>query len=556
MARINEDIRFYLPADPYYYQVDNLPLQDLLDNDIVLQEQIDNINLDTTNSVTRAGIRELQPHIDVGLPGQVAVRSGNFVGRTNRTNDVYGGELGGSDAKRVDNGTTEMNVPATEPGQGPEGGKYSVSNPPNEGVSREAKPAKGIARTAVFNFPGGSVPIDAFNSDEFGTSMDRNTFLTTPPLGRIDLIGITTVNGAMDDPFLPGNVGPNGLGKVATGDGTPRLAVVKGAGIVQNSNSHKRQLSTTVNEVGRRFFTIGTAQERLNDYGRDLDGNVVPDPEFGTVPMPDDVVNILYSRDDIVADAMFAFASRNLNSSFFLPLAYVFVPNSFVAGTPIPGNYLKDIRPLFRTAELSLQERQGVAFSQSPDATNPFVTENRMSDQLAELGFTTENTLASLIRQLEGTTVQTVKTPYGGYNWEVFKTTALTSGISYEITNGIREIDRGKRIIGVFFRWRTTSNDITERSKYKYGFYSNGHLADDPIVYGQGGGDPDHSRGYTGSHANFFSPCILQNGNRYFVRTYVRGGGDNDQHSITVGNSLSISGYIIQESLGDFNLSD
>ena len=39
--RIKEDIRFYLPSDPYYYQVDNLPLQDLLDNDIKLQDQLD-----------------------------------------------------------------------------------------------------------------------------------------------------------------------------------------------------------------------------------------------------------------------------------------------------------------------------------------------------------------------------------------------------------------------------------------------------------------------------------------------------------------------------------
>ena len=41
--RINEDIRFYLPADPYYYQVDNLPLEDLLANDVRLQNQIDSI---------------------------------------------------------------------------------------------------------------------------------------------------------------------------------------------------------------------------------------------------------------------------------------------------------------------------------------------------------------------------------------------------------------------------------------------------------------------------------------------------------------------------------
>jgi hypothetical protein len=58
--RVNEDIRFYLPADPYYYQVDNLPLEDLLSNDVRLQSQIDEINsAERGNTVGRAGFTEL-----------------------------------------------------------------------------------------------------------------------------------------------------------------------------------------------------------------------------------------------------------------------------------------------------------------------------------------------------------------------------------------------------------------------------------------------------------------------------------------------------------------
>ena len=83
--RINEDIRFYLPADPYYYQVDNLPLEDLLTNDVRLQNQIDELKASNTgNTVTRNGIRELQPFIDDALPGTVSIRSGNFIGRTQK----------------------------------------------------------------------------------------------------------------------------------------------------------------------------------------------------------------------------------------------------------------------------------------------------------------------------------------------------------------------------------------------------------------------------------------------------------------------------------------
>jgi len=365
MARIKEDIRFYLPADPYYYQVDNLPLKDLLNNDIALQDQIDSLSTEQTNVVTRDGIRELQPFIDLALPGKVAVRPGNFIGRTNRTTDSFLGRIGGAQVQQSDNGTREIGKPPTESGD------YNVANPPNLNGQSTDDPAKSVARTAVFNFQGGSIAIDAFNFDDFATMFGSNQFLTEAPLGRIDLIGITTVNGAIDDPFLPGNVEPNS--NIATGDGQPRLAVVKGAGIIQNSDTHKRQLTISTDDIGRRFFTIGTAAQGLNQYGRDLGGNVVPNPEFGTIPMPDDVVNVLYSKDD-VEESLFDFVTKNINSSFFLPLAYVFVPQNFVAGSPIPENYLKDIRPLFRTAELTLQERQAAAFSQNPSLSNPFVT--------------------------------------------------------------------------------------------------------------------------------------------------------------------------------------
>ena len=110
--RINEDIRFYLPADPYYYQVDNLPLEDLLANDVRLQNQVDEINsAERGNTVGRAGFTELQPFIDAALPGTVSVRPGNFIGRSQRTS---GGSLVGAEGtNRVNDGIYEMNTPPT-----------------------------------------------------------------------------------------------------------------------------------------------------------------------------------------------------------------------------------------------------------------------------------------------------------------------------------------------------------------------------------------------------------------------------------------------------------
>ena len=173
----------------------------------------------------------------------------------------------------------------------------------------------------------------------------------------------------MDDVWLPGNPTPPG---VEVGDGTPRLAVVKGAGIV--ADVARRQVV-----IGEKFLTVGLPQDKLNAYGRDLEGNVVPNPEFGTVPGPDDVVNANFARDIMengeIAQTLSDWADSNKNASFFLPLAYVYVPQSHVEGAPIPEQYLRDIRPFFRTAELAQTERQAIAASLAPSVNNPFVTE-------------------------------------------------------------------------------------------------------------------------------------------------------------------------------------
>ena len=404
--RINEDIRFYLPADPYYYEVDNLPLEDLLANDVRLQSQIDSINsAETGNTVGRAGFTELQPFIDTGLPGTVSVRPGNFIGRTQRV------VPSGNNINRNYNGSVEMNNPPTTFGTGSNPtGTYSVSNPANNG----SNPGKMMARNALFNFMGGNISIDSFDFNAFEYHLTQET---TPPLGRIDLIGITTTNGAMDDAQIPGN-GSNAAG-VIEGDGLPKLAVVKGAGITTSNNGHRQVV------IGEKYITVGQPQSELNDYGRDLEGNVVPNPEFGTVPMPDDVVNVNFARDIMangeISQSFNDWALSNKNASFFLPIAYVYVPQSHVEGAPIPQQYLSDIRPFFRTAELALAERQAIAASLAPSVDNPFTTVDHLEaviapirDALGDLGGegdTTLLTLEQLQAELALVTVQKTTSP-------------------------------------------------------------------------------------------------------------------------------------------------
>ena len=381
MARISEDIRFYLPSDPYYYKVDNLPLQDLLKNDKRLQTQIDELQqADVGVTVNRNGILELKPFINNAIPGTISVNPGNFIGRVQRSSNGNG--VPGSTLESVYNGTEGIGNPPTM--QDPDGGtgdwKYNTGNPPNNqpapGESRS--PGYSVGRTAVFNFPGGNISIDGFNTGDFqSVQLDD---VTDAPAGRIDVVGITTVNGAQDDPFIPGNADEL---NVAIGNGQCKLAVVKGAGLI--STNLNREVGIT---IGERYQTIGQPDEEINTTAKNPDGTLTNDPRVGTYPMPDDVVNICFSRNDIRESmeegALLDWAQRNRNASFFLPIAYVFVNDTYTPNNPIPQNWLYDIRPFFRTAELTLNERQSLAASVNPSVTNPVVTASYQETRLGE----------------------------------------------------------------------------------------------------------------------------------------------------------------------------
>ena len=375
MVRISEDIRYYLPSDPYYYKVDNLPLHDLLKNDRRLQTQIDELQqADVGVTVNRNGILELKPYINNAIPGTISVNPGSFIGRVQRSSNGNG--VPNSNLESVYNGTEEMGRPPTTVDPDPlyDDWTYNTGNPPN----RDQNPAYSVGRTAVFNYPGGNISIDGwsttdFESVEVTTGNEESGF---PPQARIDLVGITTINGAQDDPFIPGNADEL---NVAIGNGQCALAVVKGAGLISTNES--RQVGIT---IGERFHTIGQPQDELNlNAGKNPDGTITSDPRVGTYPMPDDVVNICFSRNDILDD-LTNWAQRNRNASFFLPIAYVYVNDGYTTNNPIPNSWLYDIRPFFRTAELTLAERQSLAASQNPSLTNPVITSDNLERRFTE----------------------------------------------------------------------------------------------------------------------------------------------------------------------------
>mgnify|MGYP003652696515 CR=1 FL=1 len=174
--------------------------------------------------------------------------------------------------------------------------------------------------------------------------------------------------------------------------------------------------------------------------------------------MPDDVVNICFSRDDIRND-LTDWAQRNRNASFFLPIAYVFVNDQYTPNNPIPQNWLYDIRPFFRTAELTLNERQSLAASVNPSVTNPVVTASYQEKRFEEEVDRTEgySTLQAQVTAIKNdtktvTTGRTVMldTPYQ------FENSTITNGTVYNITTAILQQDRDKVITSVKILMRSS----------------------------------------------------------------------------------------------------
>lgn len=355
---INEDIRFYLPSDPYYYEVDNLPLKQLLGNDRDLQAQIDAITNpdpgeeDAVETFGRGRFDDLRPYSIQADPGKIWVKPGNFIARNNRAT----GKNSNSGNKNAYTGLEEK---ATNKEWQDHGTKFVESH--NWDVM-----SRTVGRTSVHRYSGKiGFEMPAFDSSEFGTAGGR-----TAPLGRLDLVCLTAGrDGSMDD------------GMTENPGGQVDLCIVKGAGIIVDDESTWNRKETM-----SLFKTIGTAQEDIPIKGHGLilgtNTDLVDNPEFGTVPAPDDVVNSFYralNKDEFPADQQLNQA-LNEEGIFSLPICYVYIPAGYQTGQHIPKEHIIDIRPFFRTTELTLRERQACMFAAAPGAQNTFVTESHLDE--------------------------------------------------------------------------------------------------------------------------------------------------------------------------------
>jgi len=91
--KYNDPVRYFKANDPYYFEVDNIPLKQLQENCNFLKDQISKLltggtstsSITSLGSVGRDNFTELQPYV-AGLDNKVKVRPGRY---TARINDAY-----------------------------------------------------------------------------------------------------------------------------------------------------------------------------------------------------------------------------------------------------------------------------------------------------------------------------------------------------------------------------------------------------------------------------------------------------------------------------------
>ena len=403
MANINKAIRFYQPNDPYYWEVDNLPLTDLLTNDIVLDEKIAELKTlldgigsggggggtgggggggggtDTSfsGSVALESISNLKafttPDADSSYDhGKVFVREGKFIARMNTpATRENGSRMMRDDPIWWNNISYQTQMPG-----------LSTTQLDNDFVRK----TNAIGRTAVVQFTKYQ-PIESPEPIFQRVQIDPNPASDyngdNPPSERLDLIYIEANNSLDTDGDSPTatdhvlNWGTeNKTYRQAQHGNLAKLGCIQGAFFRTDG----------INDNGMRLDRPTGSMSTNPSHGRIM-GTSQADvpastnlPGFGSIPMPDDLVN--QSNSTYVQNAeAFALEQIHTHPVFSLPIAYVRVPLGYQIGDPISNENVIDIRPFLRTTELTYNERAGIMMGEQPNGDNPFVTESALTSK-------------------------------------------------------------------------------------------------------------------------------------------------------------------------------
>mgnify|MGYP003999425165 CR=1 FL=1 len=354
---INENIRFYKETDPYYWEVDNLPLQDLLANDKELEEailtlapqisggkdndlskikdglasarrkgaKIRNLKGPTVQMIGREGFDDLLPYAGDG-DGKVYVSPGIFEARAGHW-PYYNQGLDEHDAD-------------TDP------------NRENDHLVTTGEKGEHRKRNESWHYPGRMETFqllkeaDLTNPSVLLSSFDAGAFAnnsTAFPQYRIDLIGVA---GDKDKPFL---------------------FVIEGAGLLSAQWEDRFKISASKGYIYADAWENDPVSTSHSGRTPKLSFNGIT-RTVGAAPLPSDLFNAAPGIVDSILQG-------DPSLKFGIPVCFVYVPAGHTAGDNITDNQIIDARPFFKSNELTLKERQAIAVADPhPNLTNPFIT--------------------------------------------------------------------------------------------------------------------------------------------------------------------------------------
>jgi len=464
--RFTDPVRYFTSTDPYYWEIDNIPLKQLQENDLWLKDQIEDGFKNFSPRYVRSQFEELQPFSD-SQDNIVKVRPGRYSARINdatsnpklqiierltgqlfdgpnkwRLATYYSEDLANNieritsevaDDALFMNGLVERvftyavknayetfsqmtELPGQEdfklgnslldlyfwPGDAYQSHERYVDVTrwnPEHGVRSAQffeqsflKYWRGVARTAIVDVPNElSIEVPSFDQRDFDyIDSDGNIQQNNNASVRIDLLFIYS------KPIDASSVKIKGSDQVTPRTITePTLGLVRGAGVILDTNPAGESFgetnqSTLDNDGNVKILASPADQANTNAGFKGL--NI-----HGSFPSPDDLMNTA----PLLLETLEANNPRLVGQTV-LPVAYVVVRRDAATNEfglqVITNNNIIDIRPLMRTAELTYNERAGIAAALPQlSIANPVVTEIKLKRVSEDIGIQIANIKRRLI---------------------------------------------------------------------------------------------------------------------------------------------------------------
>lgn len=473
-----DPIRHFKANDPYYYEVDNIPIKQLEESKNFLKDQVDGILKDRANfsvQVNRSNITELKP-FTTGSDRKVRVMPGRY---TARINDAYTATplqfisqvAGFSNTFDANGNLAPMNTWSTETNIG--ANVSAVLNQFQNGLTGDALNMNGLAERA-FTFPipdedGTPNPsfdllnVSAPGYASFGNliggipasdfmplypnfigqvyanattrlqremQLIRNVYTgTAEPTGvqanklesefikrwrgairtsvvdvsgemvitvpdfdesdffyldengsrqslqatqRIDLLFIYSKAVDQTDTTIPSFMGGTTPKRILK----PTLGILKGAGLgisrqtAGPTGGNELDVTPLQDADGTPLMLAHPGDEAGANTGFSTSAGIIK----GSFPSPDDLLNLAPVLSENLESGAFPLIGQSI-----LPIAYIRVTNTGQIASILTDSDIIDIRPFLRTAELSYNERAGIAAA-TPQLSiaNPVVTESHL----------------------------------------------------------------------------------------------------------------------------------------------------------------------------------